>query len=443
MTPLEVMLSESQERMVLTAVPGREPELIALLERWELDAVAVGVVRDHGRLRVFDGDRLVGDMPVEGLNRAPTYVREGREDPAVSAARGRDLAGVPVPDDLSAVWLALLADPSIASKRAVFERYDHQVMTNTVVVPGAADAAVLRIKGSGRGVAATVDCNARYVYLSPRHGAALAVVEAARNLAAVGATPLGVTDNLNFGNPTVPEVYYQMQEAVEGLREACLALRTPVTGGNVSLYNQYRGGDGRVRAVLPTPTVGMVGVLPDVTRRATLALERDGDVLVLVGAGSPSLGASTYLSTWHGLEAGEPPTLDLAAADRLVTALATWVQGGLVTTAHDVGDGGLAVALAEMALAGGRGCDVALPDGWAPRADVALFGEAAHLAVVAVPEDVWPVLERSAAERGLPAHRLGRVGGDTVRVRLPDGVVELGVAVARAAYEGTLAEALA
>ncbi len=443
MTPLEVMLSESQERMVLTAVPGREAELVALLERWELDAVAVGVVRDHGRLRVYDGDDLVGDMPVAALNSAPTYVREGREDPAVVALRGRDLADVPLPVDLSAVLRALLADPSIASKRAVYERYDHQVMTNTVVVPGAGDAAVLRIKGSTRGVAATVDCNARYVYLSPRRGAALAVVEAARNLAAVGATPLGVTDNLNFGNPTVPEVYHQMQEAVEGLREACLALRTPVTGGNVSLYNQYRGGDGRVRAVLPTPTVGMVGVLPDVTRRATLALDRDGDVLVVAGEGTPTLGASAYLATWHGLEAGAPPALDLAAADRLVTALAAWVQDGVVTTAHDVGDGGLAVALAEMAIAGGRGLDATVPVAAASRVDAALFGEAAHLALVAVPESVWPTLERSAAERGVPVRRLGRVGGDTIRLRSSEPVVELSVASARAAYEGTFAEALA
>jgi selenophosphate synthetase-related protein len=247
MTPLEVMLSESQERMVLTAAPGREDELIALLRHWELDVVPVGVVRDHGRFRVFEGGVLVADMPVGPLNEAPTYVREGVEDPGV-ARRAR------APPRRRAAarrrrrrLLALLADPSIASKRAVYERYDHQVMTNTVVLPGAGDAAVMRIKGSDRGVAATIDCNARYVGLAPRRGAALAVVEAARNLAAVGATPLGVTDNLNFGNPTVPEVYFQMQEAVEGLREACLALRTPVTGGNVSLYNQYRTDDGRAR----------------------------------------------------------------------------------------------------------------------------------------------------------------------------------------------------
>ncbi len=443
MTPLEVMLSESQERMVLTAAPGRERELIGLLEKWELDAVPVGIVRDHGRFRVFDGDALVGDMPVAPLNEAPTYVREGREDPAVIAARERPLEDVPLPSDPSAVLTALLGCPDIASKRAVYRRYDHQVMTNTVVVPGAGDAAVLRIKGSGRGVAATVDCNARYVYLAPRRGAALAVVEAARNLAAVGATPLGVTDNLNFGNPTVPEVYFQMREAVEGLREACLALRTPVTGGNVSLYNQYRAPDGRVRAVLPTPTVGMVGVLPDVRRRATMAFERDGDEVWLLGAGRPSLGATTYLATVHGLEAGAPPDLDLEAVDRLVSTLAGLVQDGVVATAHDVGDGGIAVALAEMAILGGRGVDAVLPSDLAERPDAALFGEVADRALAAVPADRAEALRRACAAAGLAAVRIGVVGGDAVRVRADGAEVDVSVTAARAAFEGTIERALA
>jgi phosphoribosylformylglycinamidine synthase subunit PurL len=442
MTPLEVMLSESQERMVLTAAPGREDELIATLARWELDAVPVGVVRDHGRFRVFEGERLVADMPVGPLNEAPTYTRAGVEDPAVAAARARPLDDVPPPADAGAALLALLADPSIASKRAVYERYDHQVMTNTVVLPGAADAAVLRLKGSDRGVAATVDCNARYVGLAPRRGAALAVVEAARNLAAVGATPLGVTDNLNFGNPTQSEVYFQMQEAVEGLREACLALRTPVTGGNVSLYNQYRTDDG-VRAILPTPTVGMVGVLPDVRRRATMALARDGDVVLLLGEGTPSIGASTYLAALHGLEAGEPPALDLAAADRLVTTLATLVQDGLVDVAHDVGDGGIAVALAEMAIAGGRGVFATLAVESGGRPDAALFGEAAHLALVAVPEAGVEAVAAAAEAAGVPWRRLGPVGGTRVVVRAGEMAADVPLEAARDAFERTIAEALA
>jgi len=444
MTPLEVMLSESQERMVLTAHPDKVEPLLALLRAWELEALVVGQVADHDRFRLWDADVLVGDMPVAPLNEAPTYVREGREDPLVRAARERDLSDLPLPNDAAAALLALLADPNIASKQAVYRQYDHQVMTNTVVLPGAADAAVMRLKGTERGVAATVDCNARYVYLSPRHGAALAVVEAARNLAAVGATPLGVTDNLNFGNPTVPETYYQLAEAIEGLRDACLALNTPVTGGNVSLYNQYRTANGQ-QAIHPTPTVGMVGVLERVERRATAELRRDGDAIVLIGAGAPTLGASSYLWRQHGIEAGRPPELDLEAAAALVTCLAGLVQAGVVDTAHDLGDGGLAVALAEMAIAGRRGFDVRVPATLASRWDAALFGEAAALALVAVPPERVGDVERAAVAAGLSASLLGTSGG-TRLVLAVDGAelgrIDVGLDDAATAFEGTIAEAL-
>jgi phosphoribosylformylglycinamidine synthase subunit PurL len=443
MTPLEVMLSESQERMVLTATPGREEELLALLHRWELDAVPIGVVRDHGRFRVFDDGVLVGDMPVGPLNEAPTYVREPREDDRVRVARERDLSELPDVADPSAALLALLAEPGIASKRAVYRRYDHQVMTNTVVLPGAADAAVLRLKGTNRGVAATVDCNARYVALAPRHGAALAVVEAARNLACVGAKPLAITDNLNFGNPTVPEVYFQLSEAVEGLREACLALDTPVTGGNVSLYNQYRDAQGATRAILPTPTVGMVGVLPDVARRATMAFARDGDAIVLVGAGTPALGASTFLSLAHGLEAGSPPALSLPDAAALVRLLVGLVAGGVVDVTHDVGEGGIAVALAEMAIAGGRGFDVRLPDSLAARVDAATFGEAAHLALLAVPPERVAAVEAAARAEGCSAYHIGRVASSRLQLAFRDARIDVALDAAVEAFERPIAEALA
>jgi phosphoribosylformylglycinamidine synthase subunit PurL len=444
MSALEVMLSESQERMVLTVEPGREDELLEVLRRWELDVAPIGMVAAHGRFRLFEGGELVGDMPVAPLNEAPTYTREGREDPLVRAARERDLGDVPPPRDLGATLLRLLGDPTIASKRAIFRQYDHQVMTNTVVLPGAGDAAVLRVKGTRRGVAATVDCNARYVYLAPRRGAALAVAEAARNLACVGARPLGVTDNLNFGNPTVSEVYYQMVEAVEGLREACLALATPVTGGNVSLYNQYRSGDAYV-AIHPTPTVGMVGVLEDVERHAGMALRRDGDVLLLLGAGRPALGASTYLACIHGLEAGEPPALDLGAERALVDLLVETVALGLVDTAHDVSDGGLAVTLAEMAIHGARGFDVTLPERAGERSDVLLFGEAASLAVVAVAPDRVERVIAAAVAAGVPHAFLGTAGGERLRASIGDeGEVafDVGLDEARGAFEAPIAEAL-
>ncbi len=444
MTALEVMLSESQERMVLTARPEHVEALLALLRHWELEALIVGQVSEHDRFRLWEGTSLVGDMPVAPLNQAPTYLREGSEAEAVRRARERDLGALALPGDADAVLLQLLADPDIASKRAVYRQYDHQVMTNSVLTPGAGDAAVLRIKGSRRAVAATVDCNSRYVYLEPRAGAALAVVEAARNLAAVGATPLGVTDCLNFGNPTVPETYYQLQQAVEGLREACLALGTPVTGGNVSLYNQYRA-DAQQQAIHPTPMVGMVGVLPDVGRRAAAGLRRDGDVLLLIGAGEPAIGASCYLWRVHGVEAGAPPQLDLSVAAALVAALAGLVQAGVVDTAHDLADGGLAVALAEMALLGGRGLDAHVPRSLAPRWDACLFGEAAALALVAVPEARAAEVETALAVAGLRAQRLGVAGGGRLRIRHPDapnGGIDLPLERAASAFEGTIAQAL-
>jgi phosphoribosylformylglycinamidine synthase len=441
MSALEVMLSESQERMLLTATPGREKELLELLERWELDAHAIGVVRDHGRLRLFEGRRLIGDLPVTALNEPPTYTREGVEAPETVALRRRTI-DVPETSDPAGALLTLLASPTIASKEAVFRQYDHQVMTNTVVLPGRGDAAVLRVKGSPLGVAATVDCNARYVRLDPRLGAAHAVAEAARNLTCVGATPLGVTDNLNFGNPYLPEVYYQLEQAIEGLKEACLALGTPVTGGNVSLYNQYRSDDG-YHAIDPTPTVGMVGVLPDVERRADMALKRQGDALLLVGEVAGTLGASEMLATLHATVAGAPPPLDLEREVAVQGVVRSLIQEGLCDTAHDVSEGGLAVALAEMAIAGGIGLDATVPSVPGTRDDAVLFGEGAARIVLALSgeERAATALQRCSAA-GVPCLRLGSSGGDEVRMRTVRGAFAVPLSNLRTAYHRPLAEAL-
>ncbi len=439
MSALEVMLSESQERMVLSAKPGCEAELLALLERWELDAVEVGEVAPHRFFRLLEEGRVVGEMPVAALNEAPTYTREGIEAPEIRAARETPI-DVPVPD-LSAALLTLLSSPTIASKRAIFRRYDHQVMTNTVVLPGEADAAVLRVKGSERGVAATTDCTPRYGFLDPELGAQHAVAEAARNLACVGATPLAITNNLNFGNPTRSDVYYQMSRSVDGLAAACLALSTPVTGGNVSLYNQYRTETG-VRAVYPTLTVGMVGVLPDVSRYATTGFKRDGDVVLLVGDNTDELGASEYLAQVHRLTVGRPPRLELARARALVEGVSSLIQAGLCDTAHDVSDGGLAVALAEMALSGDRGATVTLGD--ALRPDALLFGEAASRVLLAVPAaQTDAVLEHLRAYE-LPVQAVGETGGEglTLTLTAPDTTVNVSLADLRHAFESPLRDAL-
>lgn len=440
MTPLEVLLSESQERMVLSAKPGRERELLALLERWELDAVEVGEVADHGFFRILEGGRVVGEMPVAALNEAPTYTRDGVEAPEIRAARETPVE-VPVPSDLGAVLLTLLSSPTIASKRPVFSRYDHQVMTNTVVLPGAADAAVLRIKGTTRGVAATTDCTPRYGYLSPKFGALHAVAEAARNLACVGATPLAITNNLNFGNPTREDVYYQLSESVDGLAEACTVLGTPVTGGNVSLYNQYRTESG-VKAIHPTPTVGMVGVLPDVTKRATLALKRTGDVLLLVGENTNELGGSEYLARVHDLEIGEPPRLDLNRAKALNEGVSSLIQSGLCDTAHDVSDGGLAVALAEMVLAGDSGAAVTLADDLRP--DALLFGEAASRILLAVPAKDVDAVTAHLRVHELPVQRIGETGAEGLELTLAahDASIVSSRSDLETAFESPLRDAL-
>ncbi len=446
MTPLEVMLSESQERMMLTAKPGLEDELLALFDRYGLEAAWVGVVRDHGELRLIEAGEVVGAMPVAALNEPPEYVRDGVEDEVAMTARTADLSSLAPAPDPEAALTTLLAAPSIASKEAVYRRFDHQVMTNSVVLPGRAGAAVMRVKGTDIGVAATVDCNSRYVWLDPRLGAAHAVAEAARNLSCVGAEPLGVTDNLNFGNPTDLGVYYQMEQAVAGISEACIALGTPVTGGNVSLYNQYQG-DGGVRAVHPTPTIGMVGVLADVSHRATQDLKRSSDRLFLLGVGVPSVGGSEYLFRMHGLEAGSPPELDLVAEAAVQRAVRRLISAGVCDTAHDVSTGGLAVCLAEMAMTGEMGLSADAPpvDAGPLRRDVALFGESAARVVVAVPAAAEQAVSDVCEEEGVPHVALGEAGGQRFRLAVSGSSgegIDMSIADLLSAWNGTFAEAL-
>ena len=446
MVPMELCLSESQERMILVPVPGREQELLDLLAKWELDVVNIGQVEEHHNYRLTWKGEVVCDLPVALLNEAPKYTREGVESPDIIAARERDLSDVPVPANMGSVLLELMAHPTIASKRPIFERYDHQVMTNTVTLPGAADAAVMRVKGTTLGVAATSDCNPRFVQLDPYLGAAAAVAEAARNLACVGATPLAITDNLNYGNPHRPEVYYQMQQGVQGIADACRALNTPVTGGNVSLYNQYVE-EGRTVAIHPTPTIGMVGVLPDIALRATQSLKAGTHTLYLLGELGDSIGASQYLETVHGLEAGHVPPLDFGLAQKVIEGTLALIRGGLSTTAHDCAEGGLAVALAEMTLEGGVSVTVQLDT--EARPDAALFGEAHSRIVVAIPEGQEDAAESLLHGVDVPFTRLGRsedaeAGRERVAILIPRQGIQLSVNLSdlKTAFDGTLLEIL-
>jgi phosphoribosylformylglycinamidine (FGAM) synthase-like enzyme len=308
--------------------------------------------------------------------------------------------------DIVAALTYLLGHPDIASKRPVWETYDSTIGTNTVIGPGAADAAVLRVRGTRRGVALTTDCNARYCGLDPHLGGMHAVAEAARNLACVGAEPVAVTDCLNFGNPERPEIYFQLREAVRGLADACRALDVPVVSGNVSLYN-----DGIAGAILPTPIVGMAGVLDDIDRRVGMAFPPDA-TLLLLGPTAATMGASLYLATICGIEAGAPPALDLAIEAAVQECVRRAIWSGAVRAAHDLADGGFAVALAEGCIAGQVGCEVDLPEALATavggRLDALLFGEAASRVILAVAPEAIGQIEEWAASAGLPIHIIGR-----------------------------------
>ena len=436
MTPYEILLSESQERMLVVAQAGREDEVRRILEKWELEAAVIGRVTDDGMYRVREHGVVVCEVPGEPLvTGCPTYVRDARESEEVRRLRGWRSDSVDhgrAVSDPAGVLLQLLASPTIASKRWVYNQYDTTVRTNTVLGPGG-DAGVLRIRGTDRGIAATVDCNGRYVYLNPRRGAQIAVAEAARNLVCVGARPRAVTNNLNFGNPLKPEVYYQLREAVLGMGEACAAFDTPVTGGNVSLYNENPRG-----AIYPTPVIGMIGVLDDVSKHIPMAFQASGDAIVLLGTNTDELGGSEYLKVIHGLVAGDAPRVDLRAEKALQEAMLEIAAERLAKSAHDCAEGGLAVCLAESLLSAERplGVDVTLSA--TLRAAVLLFGEAqGRIVVSCAGTDVEQVL--GAAERhGVPAQAIGRVTDGGFRLRGAGAALELDAAPLREAWQGAI-----
>ncbi len=444
MTPYEIMLSESQERMLAVIAKGHEDEVAAVFHKWGLSAVVIGTVTDTGRVVLTDNGTIVADVPAKSLtDDCPTYSLAASEPAYIAEVQSADLSHLPEPDDYNAVLLKLLASPTIASKRWVYDQYDSMVQTQTTVLPGAADAAVLRLRDSGnKALALTTDCNPRYCYLDPYLGAQIAVAEAARNLSCVGATPLAVTDCLNFASPEKPEGFWQFERAVAGLADACEAFGTPVISGNVSFYNETPEG-----AIHPTPTVGMVGSLPDAGKRVTMAFKNEGDLVYLVGEGKPSLGGSEYLSLIHGLEAGSPPALDIEAEKKLQAFLRDAIDQGLLQSAHDVSDGGLAIALAECCIAGERGAAVTLLDTDAK----SLFGETNALVIVSVAEQATQRLTQLSAAYGVDAYWCGRVQEESLEVNLRvynalqdsyELKLELPVTSLRDAYEGTIPAAM-
>ncbi len=430
MTAYEMMLSESQERMLVIVAREQLERVLAVFARWELPAVVIGQITDDGMVRVRDGAEVVAEVPATLFTEGcPVYLREGRESPVVAAARAHDLSGLAEPADYGAALLALLRDPNGACKRRIWRRYDHMIGTNTVEGPGAG-AAVLRIKGTTKAVALTTDCNARHCYLDPYAGAAGAVLEAALNLAVTGARPLCVTDCLNFGNPERPEVYYQLERAVQGMADACNALQVPVVSGNVSLYNESAQG-----AIYPTPVVGMAGLIDDVARLVGASFAAEGDAVVLLGSEVVSLGGSAYLAQVHGLDAGAPvvPALDRCAA--LVELLPRLATRGLLRSAQDCAEGGLAVALAECATWGqiGAQVDIGTPD---DTVSSLLFGEGPGRVVATCALADLAALAEEARKVGVGLRRIGTVGGAELRIAAGSDVLTVPVAALAAAYEG-------
>ena len=409
MTPYEIMLSESQERMLMVAKAGKEDECVVVCRKWDLDVAVVGKVTADGILRVMDQGVVVAEIPAKALaDDGPRYERPYQPPAYQDMLTNLNYDLIPDIKDGNGALLALLESPTIASKRWVYEQYDHMVRTNTMVRPGS-DSAVVRIKGTNKAVAMTVDCNSRYCLLNPYEGARLAVAEAARNLVCSGAAPIGLTDCLNFGNPERPDIMWQFVMAIEGMKDACERFQIPIVSGNVSFYNETNG-----LSIYPTPILGMVGLIEDAERTMTQWFKSEGDDIILLGPTREDLGGSEYLKVVQAREQGSPPYLNLDTEKGLQDCVLSLIRGGLLQSAHDCSDGGIAVALAESCISGSegtRGAVVTLPKGRL-RNDAVLFGESQSRVVISVkPSQRQAVLDH-AKSSGVPADVIGRVSGD-------------------------------
>ena len=425
MTPYEVMLSESQERMLLVAKKGREKEVYDICDKWDLAHALVGRVTDTGKIVIESKGQAVAELPIAPLtDDAPLYDRP-RQRPAWQDELQKLPELAPV-KDLKAALLRVLASPTVASKEWVYRQYDHMVRIGTAVRPGQGDAAVVRFTGQREGgVAISVGCNSRWVYLEPRLGAAHAVAETARNVSCVGGEPLAVTDCLNFGNPERPEIMWQFEQACLGIADACNALATPVVSGNVSLYNETEG-----KGIHPTPMIGMVGLMDDCALHAKSGFVAAGDKVALVGGkGNGHLGGSEFLKVVHGKIAGLPPPLDFAREKATQKAVRDGVRAGLVKAAHDCSDGGLGVALAEMCFERGLGCRVTLASKLRP--DALLFGEDASRILISYAEGARAQVAAICKAAGAEVEEIGQVGGAALVI---EGLVDASVVELRAAW---------
>ncbi len=443
MTPYEVMLSESQERMLAIVKKGREEAVAAIFKKWGCKAVVVGEVTGDGFVRVMDGDELAACVPARFLtDECPTYTLDTEKPGYIDEVQAFTPEKLEVPVDLTASLKMLLGDTTIASKRWVYEQYDHMVQTQTSGLPGG-DAAMLRVRGvANKGLAIKIDGNGRYVYLDPRTGGMMAVVEACRNVSCTGAKPLAATDCLNFGNPEKKDIFWQFEQAVDGIALACEALHTPVVSGNVSFYNETQE-----TSVFPTPTIGIVGLIEDVDKACSANFKNNGDVVVMLtpaGWEDPNQGlcGSEYLYKQYGIEAGMPPAVDLKLEVELQAAVREAIDNRLLSSAHDCSDGGLAIAVCESAIAGAKGVDIHINS--YERADAVLFGETASRIIVSLPADNMPALEDVAIKHGCSAIGIGKVTNDNLVSFTLNGKlnVKLPLSEAAALYEQAIPSAL-
>jgi phosphoribosylformylglycinamidine synthase len=431
----EILLSESQERMLIVCIPGREQEILDVFDKWDLPCAEIGVTTDTGRLEYWYHGEKVADVPADSLvlgGGAPVYVREEQRPTYLKKIEAFDPAKVPVPADLKKAAATLWRSPNIASKNWITRQYDSMVRTGTMTTNRASDAAIVYVKGTKKALALTTDCNSAYVFADPHKGAMIAVAEAARNIVCAGGEPLAITNCLNFGNPYNPEVYYQFAAAIKGMGEACRKFETPVTGGNVSFYNQYTVRK-KVVPVYPTPTIGMLGLVEDYDHVMTLDFKQAGDHIYLIGQSRDDIGSSEYIRQIHKVEFSSCPYFDLDTEYALHQVIKKAIRAGHLQSAHDVSDGGAFVNLVESAMAGGLGFSIQTAKGI--RKDAWLFGEAQSRVIVSVRTEQVDQFERFLQAENTPFEAIGRVGGQTITV---DGADWGAVSTWKRTYDTTL-----
>ncbi|MDI3500871.1 MAG: phosphoribosylformylglycinamidine synthase subunit PurL [Thermoanaerobacter sp.] len=407
MTPYEIMLSESQERMLVVVEKGKEEDVQKVFKKWGLNAATIGKITDDGMIRVIKDGKVVAEVPAKSLTEdAPQYIREEKVPKWQKEVNKLDINEIKPPEDMNKALKDVISSLNVASKEWIYSQYDYMVRTDTVITPGM-DAAVVRIKGTKKAVALTTDCNGRYCYLDPYIGSQIAVAEAARNLCMVGAKPIGVTDCLNFGNPEKKEIYWQLKNSIFGIAKACETLQIPVVSGNVSLYNENEEG-----AIYPTPVIGMAGLIEDVSKICTMDFKKERDVIIILGENKGEIGGSEYLKVCFGMVKGQPPQIDLEEEKRLQELVLKLIDKGLINSSHDISEGGFAAALVESAISGKKGAKISLQTSL--REDIELFSESQSRALITVsPEKVEEVL-KIAYEYQVPAQKVGVVEGKDI-----------------------------